>query len=721
LDYTAYLSATSTTQLSAMKFSAILVVFLVSFGQASASADKLNPITRVVQLLEGLAKKIEQDGKMEEDLYDAYVCWAMTVIKTKTAANEAAKARIEELNAYIDDIESGRIEFTSERADLEAAIKGLNKEIESAEDLRDKEAADFLAGKEEMEKAIAALEQAVEVLAEGTKGKESSLLTIRREVETFKEGMHAGAAQNLANAIELGQRFLSKGDALFLQRVLSGEVPKADWKKLNRKATFKAKYKARSGKIQQILADMLQTFQTNLEDAIKAEEAAKKSFEDLSKAKKSELKTNQEALTSGEKEGSARGMAKEDAEKEVEDLKAQIEADTGYIADTEKALATKKEEWKERKKLRTLEIKSINDAIAILNSDEARDTMKSSFKSQGYLLLQKSSKSVVRQRASAMLTQLGTKAKDPRLKKLTMLVQAAEGPLDEVIKMIDEMVEELKKEADEDLKVKEKCESEREEKTAEARDLSVQIDDFTDVMTRNKARIAELEGLIKVKEEENIQMEKDLVEAKRTREDEKAAFEAGLADDEKAAELIKKAKEVLEGFYKDNGLALTQKQAPPPPPPTWDAPYGGAKGESTGIQAILSMILEDVEADIAKAKKAEEDAIAEYEKFVEDTKESIAANNKAIEDMKGEIATCEENVATAMEERNTAKGSLDAVMEEIKAAQPGCEFMTINFEVRKTNRQMEIDGLLKAKAILQGGSFDAGPDPNREIKPGDSL
>merc|ERR1711904_511980 len=117
-----------------------------------------------------------------------------------------------------------------------------------------------------------------------------------------------------------------------------------------------------------------------------------------------ELKTNQEALTSGEKEGSARGMAKEDAEKEVEDLKAQIEADTGYIADTEKALATKKEEWKERKKLRTLEIKSINDAIAILNSDEARDTMKSSFKSQGYLLLQKSSKSVVRQRASAMLT-----------------------------------------------------------------------------------------------------------------------------------------------------------------------------------------------------------------------------------------------------------------------------------------------------------------------------
>merc|ERR1719281_1641100 len=128
----------------------------------NASASTLNPITRVVQLLEGLAKKVEQDGKMEEDLYNAYVCWAKSVITTKTATNAEAKSRIEELEAYIDDIKSGRIEFTSERADLEAAIKSLNEEIETAEDMRDKEKKDFEAAKAEMEKAIAALEEAVD-------------------------------------------------------------------------------------------------------------------------------------------------------------------------------------------------------------------------------------------------------------------------------------------------------------------------------------------------------------------------------------------------------------------------------------------------------------------------------------------------------------------------------------------------------------------------------
>jgi len=701
-------------------------------GQASATGGELNPISRVVQLLEGLAKKCEQDGKMEEDLYNAYVCWAQTVIKTKTATNEAAKARIEELENYIDDIESGRVEFTSERGDLEASIKDLNEEIEKADNMRDKEAKDYAAAKDEMEKAIAALEQAVEVLAAGTKGKEGSLLSVKREVETFKEGMHSGASVALRNAITLGQRYLSKGDALFLERVLSGEVPKADWKKLNRKSTFKMKYKARSGKIQDILADMLKTFKDNLADATKTEEAAIKSHGDMSKSKKSELKGAQDALTEGNKEGNARQMAKDEAKQEVEDLKAQVAADEKYIKDTSEALAAKKEEWKERKKLRTLEIKSINEAIAILNSDEARDTMKSSFKSQGYLLLQKSAKSAARKRVSSMLRRIGVSAKDPRLTQLgmTVLIQVGEGPLDKVIKMIEDMIETLKEEETTDLEQKEQCEKSREEQTASARQLSVEIDDFTDEISQNTARIAELKGLIETKTAEIAQMEKELEEAKRTREDEKAAFEAALADDKAAAELIKKAKDVLEGFYKDNGLGLLQKsaqpptveagKAPPPPPQTWDAPYSGAKGEANGIQAILGMILEDVEADIEKSEKNEKEAIAEYEKFVEDTKNAIKANQKAINDMEAEIAECEGKIESAKEERTTAKGTLDSVMEEIKVAQPGCEFITVNFETRKTNRQMEIDGLLKAKTILQGGKFDA-PDPNREIKPGDAM
>merc|ERR1719230_149396 len=279
---------------------------------------------------------------------------------------------------------------------------------------------------------------------------------------------------------------------------------------------------------------------------------------------------------------------------------------------------------------------------------------------------------------------------------------------------------------------KEECEKTRMEKTKEARKMSLQIDDATEEIARQRSLIEELKAQIEEKEAEIKKLEEDLATATKQREDEKMAYEASSADDHAAAELIKQAMDTLKGFYEDNGLVLTQNgarqppvvkagEAPPPPPPTWDAPYGGAKGESTGIQAILGMILEDVEKDIAKADAEEKKAIEEFEKFKKDTEESIEAAQKAIEDMKGDIADAEKIVEEQIDMKTKAAKTLGAVMEEIKVMTPGCDFVAVNFEVRAKNRQLEIDGLLKAKAILQGAAFGKAPEPDREIKPGDAL
>merc|ERR1719326_2647503 len=144
------------------------VLILVGLIFVPVAAESLNPVTRIVQLLEGLSKKTEQDGKAEEDLFEKYVCWYKTVVSSKKASNAAAKDRIESLTAYIDDVKSGRVEFTSERADLEAEIAKLSTEIETAKSMRTKENEDFQAAKAEMEQAITALEFVVEVLGDAT-------------------------------------------------------------------------------------------------------------------------------------------------------------------------------------------------------------------------------------------------------------------------------------------------------------------------------------------------------------------------------------------------------------------------------------------------------------------------------------------------------------------------------------------------------------------------
>merc|ERR1719313_440383 len=357
---------------------ALLLVVLASPALVSAADENLNPVSRIVQLMEGLIKKVNADGKAEEDLFESYVCWYKTVVSSKKASNSEAKDRIESLTAFIDDVKSGRIEFTSERKDLEAEIEKLNTEIETATDMRKKENEDFLAAKDEMEKAIAALEKAVDVLGSAT--------------ADHKEGVLTSIGFDLRRAVALGSNFLSQEDSRFLEQVLDGQVPDVDWKKLNRKATFKMKYKARSLKIQEILADMLQTFEDNLADATKKESDTKSSFDTLMTSKNSQLSAAQDALSGGEGEGAARTLAADEAQEEVDALTTQVTNDEKYISQAEASYADKVDEWKERKRLRTEEIASISKAIEILASDDAKDLMSSSFKSQGNFFLQEHDK-----------------------------------------------------------------------------------------------------------------------------------------------------------------------------------------------------------------------------------------------------------------------------------------------------------------------------------------
>merc|ERR1719313_52496 len=120
-----------------------LLLLLIAVAVSRTQALHVNPVTRVVQLMEGLTKKIEADGKAEEDLFESYVCWYKTVTSTKKATNAEAADRIEALSAYVDDVSSGRMEFTTERKDLEAEIKKLTGEVDVQKGLRQREVAEI--------------------------------------------------------------------------------------------------------------------------------------------------------------------------------------------------------------------------------------------------------------------------------------------------------------------------------------------------------------------------------------------------------------------------------------------------------------------------------------------------------------------------------------------------------------------------------------------------
>lgn len=286
---------------------------------------------------------------------------------------------------------------------------------------------------------------------------------------------------------------------------------------------------------------------------------------------------------------------------------------------------------------------------------------------------------------------------------------------------------------------------------------SLRIDTSTEDIDRAKAKIEDIDTQIEERKEAVEDLKTQLESATKQRGEEKMKFEADKSDDEKAVELIEMASEVLKkwktggaftqlhrhqhqfraeqhsfrnhyyshhhsrqlAFKRHPKLArhlavVSQKrrnvpagEAPIPPPATWDAgeTYGGAQGESQGIMSIMELIKQDIQKDINLAKQGEEDAVTSYEKIKADLEATIEDGEKAVETYKKEKADEEETMNDSIKARAEEKKGLDSTMNEIKSLKPGCNFILVNFEVRTKKRQVEIDGLKKAKAILQGADY----------------
>jgi DNA repair exonuclease SbcCD ATPase subunit len=308
-----------------------------------------------------------------------------------------------------------------------------------------------------------------------------------------------------------------------------------------------------------------------------------------------------------------------------------------------------------------------------------------------------------------VVRKVGTELKSLKLAFLASKISmASQGHFDAIIADLAEQVKTLNTEEEDDLKKKEQCEEDRQKNTKIAKEESMKIDDDTSYIERKNELIADLNKKIAANVQEQEDLANELQEAREQRALEKTAYDGNKAADESAVGLIEQTMAVLSKFYEDNDLALLEKPevaagaAPPPPPQTWSEPYGGAKGESNGIQGILGLIKEDVEKDIKVATQQEDDAISEFEALESETDATTKLLQGEKADYEGQVADAEERIVNTEQERADKKGVLDDTINVLKSIAPDCDYISVNFETRKKNRWAERDGLEKAKAILSG-------------------
>merc|ERR1719272_249248 len=258
-----------------------------------------------------------------------------------------------------------------------------------------------------------------------------------------------------------------------------------------------------------------------------------------------------------------------------------------------------------------------------------------------------------RAQASKLLSDIAQKNRNPKLMQISAMVRL--DAFTKVKKAIDDMIAELTRDKQDEIKLKDFCvesfnENERntEKKEREKKDLSELIDDLT--MT--------IDGLAKAIETLKAEIGEMQVQMKRAGEDrekENKEFQQTVADQRATAALLTKCLGVLKGFYEKEALALLQKGAQPacaPPPPGFKAYKKSAA--AGGVMGMIQQIINDAVAMEAEAIKGEEDATAAYETFVTDTNTGIEERSKEIINKSDEKARTEAARTEAEEEKAQA-------------------------------------------------------------------
>jgi len=652
----------------------------LTFDEAGA---KNRPVSKVITLLKDMLKQLEKEAEEDEEIYDQLACWCETNDKEKTKSIADAENHIEDLTTKIEELTAGSSRLNTEIKNLEKEVAENQNALDQATAIRQKELAEFNGEEKDLLQSISALKSAITVLSKHQAG---ALVQ-----------MPAGHLNSVAATVNYQ---LQKWAPLFKgvlkhseRKALAAFVQNPESALLQNKAG----YAPQSGEIFGILEQMKESFETNLADTQKEEMQNQKAYDELKAAKEEEISAGQEQIDAKTQELATTDEKLAESKEDLEDTSAQLSADEEFLMMLKDKCSNTDAEWEERQKTRQMEMEACSKALAVLSSDDAHDLFTKTF-NPAFVQTESKIQSDRRNKAAQVLLAVHS----PRLTALATKVRL--DAFVRVKKAIDDLVAQLLKEKEDEIKHKDFCveefntnqlqtekkEHEKEDLLALIEDLELQIKTLTSEIETLKSEITEM----------NVQMKR----AGEDREKENQEFQQTVADQRASQKLLQAALNILKGFYEKKEAAFLQKQPAGPPPPPGFKEY--KKNESSGgVMGMIQQIINDAKAMETEAIRSEEDGQKAYEDFVKETNASVEEKTKSMVNKAEEKAKSEKNLTQANEDKEAALLELEQLSNYNAELHQSCDFITKNFEIRQTARDEEIDALKQAKAILSGAKF----------------
>merc|ERR1719301_130823 len=479
-----------------------------------------------------------------------------------------------------------------------------------------------------------------------------------------------GALSKAIPAIEKGMSgaFLQTAAASVLRRLsVSADMVPADRDVLASFLSEGSSYAPKSGEIVGILKTMKDEMEKDLADATAEESSAKASSESLVESKKKEIEALTKEIESKTGRVGALGVKVAQMENDLEDTKEGLADDKKFYADLDKNCELKKAEWAAYKEMEAKELVALADTIKVLNDDDALELFKKTLPgaSSSFVQVQVSKQSMRHQVLSVLK---GHKA-DPRMDLIELAMKGGKMGFEKIIKMIDNLVVDLKAEQGVDDDKKSYCEAEFDKAEDKKKGLELDISDLEKAIADGEESIATLASEIKALTKGIKDLDKSVAEATETRKAEHDDYVETLAANPAAKDLLEFAKNRLNKFYNPKlykappkrqlseedrvtlnmGGTLAPTAAPggiagtgvtvftqinlhrdDVAPPNADLSYKKRGEESGGVIAMIDLLIKDLEKEMTVAKTEEKDAQADYETMMKDSAKKRADDSSSL-------------------------------------------------------------------------------------------
>mmetsp|Transcript_18074 Transcript_18074/g.33620 ORF Transcript_18074/g.33620 Transcript_18074/m.33620 type:complete len:711 (+) Transcript_18074:71-2203(+) len=701
-----------------MRAPAFAILFLLAAAPTSAltvgrseAEARVNPIRRVVSLLQSMQKKITAEGEEELALFEKFGCYCETSGASLKGSIALAEAKVPEVDSAISETVAKVAQLEEDLKQHQADRSAAKDTMASAKALRAKTAAAFAKDESELSTNIAALTKAISSIESGMVG-----------------------------------AFIQSSSAQALRRVIVDRVDMSDFDR-QMVASFLGEgshqaYAPKSGQIVGILKEIKDTMSKELSSATAAETASIKSYEALMAAKKKEIL----ALTASiedktERLGEAKVLVVQ-LKQDLSDTEKALLDDKAFLAGLDKNCADKKAEHDENMKVRADELVAIADTIKVLNDDDALELFKKTLPGAGsasFVQMQARSgvTSFQRQRALQLIQSLHSKDTASRV-GIDFIVMAMKGKkvsFEKVLKMIDDMVALLGKEQTDDDDKKATCELTFDKLEDKIKELGAGVSSLEVSIAQEEDLIATLTEEIKALAKSIADLDASVADATAQRKAEHAAFEELISSDQAAKELLAFAKNRLNKFYQPGlyiappkvelskedklyttfggELSLVQVSAhehksdsdvAPPPPPATAAAYKKS-ADSTGVVYMIDTLIKDLTKEMTEAETAEKEAQADYETTMGESATKRAQDTKTMADKEAAKAEISADLLKHTDDKTATSQSLMATTKVLADMHGECDWLLQNFDVRKEARLGEVESLKQAKAVLSGADY----------------